>query len=144
MKENFVVYQLKTLENLIHRAVDKKYCNHDHKHVSMIQIQIVHFLLNNEDKDIYQKNIEKRFDIRRSTVSGVLFNMEKHGIVHRIKQGVQKKIILSDSAKKQAKEIKKEMINFDLLLKKNIKQEKLDIFFEVIEQIKVNIEEEIK
>ena len=38
------------------------------------------YLFINMDKEIYQKDIEKNFVVRRSTASGILDTMEKNGM----------------------------------------------------------------
>lgn len=142
MEEKYIVYQLKTIGGLIKRKIERSQCKKDHPKLSMIQIQIIHFLFKNKDKCMHQTDIEKNFNIRRSTVSGILFNMEKNGIITRIKEGNKKRIVLTDKTIKKNKELKKEMEKFDSVLKNGIEQEKLDIFFEVIEKIKLNLKEE--
>lgn len=42
-----------------------------------------YILLETLHRDIYQKNIEEEFQIRKSTVSGILKLMEKNGFIYR-------------------------------------------------------------
>ena len=42
-----------------------------------------HILLETLHRDIYQKNIEEEFQIRKSTASGILKLMEKNGFIYR-------------------------------------------------------------
>ena len=46
-----------------------------------------HILLETLHRDIYQKNIEEEFNIRKSTASGILKLMEKNGFIYREKIG---------------------------------------------------------
>ena len=51
------------------------------------------------DKEIYQKDIEKNFVVRRSTASGILDTMEKNGMLMRIPSDFDarsKRIVLTD------------------------------------------------
>lgn len=42
-----------------------------------------HILLASMERDVFQKDIEREFDIRRSTATGILQLMEKNGFVRR-------------------------------------------------------------
>ncbi|MFR4895711.1 MAG: MarR family winged helix-turn-helix transcriptional regulator [Blautia hansenii] len=55
-----------------------------------------HILLETLHRDIYQKNIEEEFNIRKSTASGILKLMEKNGFIYResVKEDARLKRIL--------------------------------------------------
>ena len=53
--------------------------------LSEIQGLIIGYLHNNRFKDVFQKDIEERFTMRRSTVTGVLQSMERNGYIIREK-----------------------------------------------------------
>lgn len=66
------------------------------------QVQIIHYLAISSDKNIYQKDIENEFNIRRSTATNILKTMEKNELILRrnIKPDSRsKQIILSDKSK---------------------------------------------
>lgn len=50
---------------------------------SMQKHVLRHILLETLHKDVYQKDIEEEFQIRKSTVTGILKLMEKHGFIYR-------------------------------------------------------------
>ena len=55
--------------------------------------------------DIYQKDVEKEFQIRRSTATGTLQILEKNGFIRRepVKQDARlKKLVPTDKAKEYA------------------------------------------
>ena len=97
----------------------------------------------NSDRDIFQKDFEKEFDIRRSTASRILSLMEENGLI--IRESVPydarlKKIVLT----KKALEIETQVISFfDSLeseYEKDISEEELEIFYRVLDKINSNIE----
>lgn len=55
-----------------------------------------YILLETLHRDIYQKNIEEEFQIRKSTVSGILKLIEKNGFIYResVKEDARLKRIL--------------------------------------------------
>lgn len=110
--------------------------------VSPAQIRIVEYLSVNKDKKIYQKDIERLFKIRRSTVSGILKTMEKNDIIRRVDSLVDarsKEIILTDWAFNKALSIRNSFKGFDKVLCKDIGITDLEIFFKVICKINDNI-----
>ena len=44
---------------------------------------IISYLCENEDKNIFQRDIERQFDLSRSTVSTILKELEKEGLIER-------------------------------------------------------------
>ena len=77
----------------------------DDVNLNGLQARILGFVEINDHqgKDVYQKDVEAEFKIRRSSVSSVLDTMEKNGYIMR--QSVAsdarlKKLVLTDKAKK--------------------------------------------
>jgi len=76
------------------------------------QIQIIHYLANTTRDNVYQKDIEKEFNIRRSTATNILKTMEKDDLVIRRSSKTDsrlKRIILADKAKQMQDAIDKFM-----------------------------------
>jgi len=66
------------------------------------QVQIIHYLANTNKDNVYQKDIEQEFNIRRSTTTNILKTMEKDDLVIRRSSKNDsrlKRIILSDKSK---------------------------------------------
>ncbi len=61
--------------------------------VTMMHGWIIRYLYENREQDIFQKDIEQRFAVGRSTVTNLLQLMEKKGFVRResVKTGCQVK-----------------------------------------------------
>lgn len=52
--------------------------------LTVMQKHVLKFiLLETLHRDLYQKDIEEEFQIRKSTVTGILKLMEKNGFIHR-------------------------------------------------------------
>ncbi len=66
------------------------------------QAQIIHFLRENAPKgDLFQRDIEEEFSIRRPTATGILKLMEKNGFLRRESVPYDqrlKKLVLTDKA----------------------------------------------
>ncbi len=104
---------------------------------------IIHYLANHQDKDIYQRDIESTFSIRRSTVSNMLKLMEKKGYIIRksvTSDARLKKLVLTQKALDADRMLMEQLEENDRLLKRNISDEELDVFFRVLEKLRSNIE----
>ncbi len=84
------VMQRKMLASATDKGIDK---------VTVMHGWIIGYLFENKDKDVYQKDIESKFAISRSTVTNILKLMEKKGYIRRISVDSDarlKKLILTD------------------------------------------------
>ena len=67
--------------------------------MTMMHGWIIRYLYENREQDIFQKDIEQRFAVGRSTVTNLIQLMEKKGFVKResVKQDARlKKVILTE------------------------------------------------
>jgi len=107
-----------------------------------VQGHIIHFLAEHMHEDVYQKDIEKYLNIRRSTATVILQRMEKAGMLTRevcSDDGRMKKLILTAKSKELHPQAKAELLNAEAQARKGISPEDLAVFFEVVEKITSNI-----
>lgn len=105
---------------------------------------ILFYLYKNHKSDIYQKDIEDAFSIRRSTATGVLQRMEKNGLIVRSPCNFDarlKTIGLTDKALAILQRIDKSIEETETIVRKNISQNDLEVFFKVIKKMIKNMEE---
>ena len=105
-------------------------------------LKIIAYLNEHEDKDVNQKELENALHLKRSTISSVLDTMENNDCIKRIpsRLDARKKIIKINEQKIPKKEdVIQYFLRVEELLKKDIPQEKLDIFFEVLDSMKENL-----
>lgn len=138
------IYEIKSLENAISRYIFSN-VKEDRKlpPPSPMQVRIMEYLIENQGKDIYQRDLEDVFKVRRASISGVLQTMEKRGLVKKViskEDGRANKIILTQMAIKKQKEVSIAFMELEKKLTKNIDKEKMELFHEIIKQMKNNIE----
>ncbi len=108
-----------------------------------MQREVIGFLFEQRDKKIvYQKNIEEEFNIRRSTATGILKLMEKHGLIIRETDASDarwKKITLTEKSVKIVHQVHAELQNFEKTITRGIPRGDLETFFAVLERIDQNI-----
>ena len=144
MNDNKVLYEIKSLEKMLVRELIN---NSDIKDIENLlptptQCQIIEYILNNKNKDIYQKDLEKVLNLRRATVSGVLHTMEKNGLIKRVTDESDtrtKKIILNEKIPERFNEYSKKIKKIENNIIKDISDKDLEIFLKVISQMKESI-----
>lgn len=140
-------HELAYTNNLIARRIARGGNNKYAMNISPIQVRIVKYLVKQNNKAILQKDMEYIFNIRRSTVSGVIKTMEKNNII--IRENVKddnksKEIKLTDDVYKRANDLVKELKDLDLELLKDVDKEDLEVFMRVLKNIQDNLKEERK
>ncbi len=140
-------HELAYTNNLIARKIARGGNNKYAMNISPIQVRIVKYLVKQSNKAILQKDMEYIFNIRRSTVSGVIKTMEKNNII--IRENVKddnksKEIKLTDEVYKRANDLVKELKELDLELLKDVNKEDLEVFMRVLKNIQDNLKEERK
>jgi len=80
------------------------------------QVQIIYYLSKTDKGNIYQKDVEQEFNIRRSTTTNILKTMEKNDLIIRRSSKDDsrlKRIVLSDKSKEVQDAIEKFMTEND-------------------------------
>lgn len=75
--------RLHLLTRLMHRRMEAFRLENGVDCASAPQGWLMHYLYDHRDADIFQRDIEHRFHLRRSSVTGMLQNMEKGGLIVR-------------------------------------------------------------
>lgn len=143
MKEERFLYQLKTLEKLIIRNLILEDEIHHFQTLTPTQVQIMEYILEHPNEEVYQKDLEKILNLRRATVSGVLQTMEKNGLLERekIEEDARiKKVILNKKAKELLKEKQKQIETLEKKLIQNIGASELSTFSSVLNTMITNIQ----
>ena len=103
----------------------------------------LHFIyVNGKDRDIFQRDIEARFDIRRSSATGLLHGLERGGFIRResVEEDARlKKLTLTEKAVKMAKHTAQLIDETNALMIKNLKKQDIDYLDTVLAKIEDNI-----
>lgn len=99
---------------------------------------------NCEGKDVFQKDIEKEFSIRRSTATGILQLLEKNGFVVResVKEDARlKKLVLTEKAKQRQKRFVEYLDEITTIAFDGVSEEELQILESIMNKVKKNLED---
>lgn len=143
------MYQ-KRLSFELHRSsrLVKRYMDNDASKLYVDKMTGTHgwaigFFYHNRDKDVFQKDFEQEFNIRRSTASNILALIEKNGLIKRESVPYDarlKKITLTQKALDVQSVVDKAFENLEDNMRKGISEAELEIFFKVIDKINNNLE----
>lgn len=92
-----ISFYLKKLDNHVQRHLYSIYQREELQDCSLMNMWVSDFLFDNQERDIYQKDIEKEFFINRATASKMLSLMEEKRLIRRtpsLSDARQKKIEL--------------------------------------------------
>ena len=111
--------------------------------LTILQKSILHFILfETMQMDLYQKDLEKEFKVRRSTASENLRLLEKKGYLYRecAKEDARlKKIIPTEKAVCLRGQLLKSIERTEERIRQGIPEEDLKVFFRVLKQISANL-----
>lgn len=134
---------MRSLERAIHRrhcrSLTKSYVDR----VTGTRGWVIGYLYDNRDKDIFQRDIEKTFGIRRSSVTSLLQLLEQNGLIIRtpVKQDARlKKITLTDEALRLHDMISQDIDDIEEQMVQGLSDEEITAFISTIEKLKKNLE----
>ncbi|MGO4545000.1 MarR family winged helix-turn-helix transcriptional regulator [Paenibacillus sp. 2TAB23] len=138
-----IALELRTLRNMLQRQVDGFMTQKYGDQLTGMHGWVLKYFVDNQDKEIFQRDFENKFTIRRSTASKILQLMEKKNLI--IRQPVPydarlKQIILTPAAHEYYEAIIGKYAEIERELKNGLSREELDTFFSVLDKIKSNLE----
>ncbi len=142
--------EVKILGSLIDREIRAKVAVDNLDKMTNMHGHIIGFLRYNSDREIFQRDIEKRFMISGASVSEILKLMEKNGLIERKpveRDGRLKKIVLTDKAIVMHDEVQESIDSvereIDGLITEEERAEFDRIAMKLIEKLKQRKQEEV-
>lgn len=142
-REETVGFRVRTLSVAIRRAVDASKQRRNLQNCTGTHGWVIGYLYDNRHRDVYQRDIEKQFSVRRPTMTAILQLMEKNGLLERTRDENDarlKKIVLTPLALEIHQSHEKGIEQFENLIREGIRDEDMKTFFEVCEKLQINVE----
>lgn len=139
--------ELRKLVNFIHRRIEVSKPTVSEHCLTKVQGMIVGFLDSRKHEDVFQKDIEIQFSMRRSTTSKMLKSMEEKGVIERIsieQDARVKKLQLSEKGKSMVDEVNSERQRIEKMLAEGLSDEEVQQFFEIIYKMQQNMVKDIE
>lgn len=94
-------------------------------------------------KDVFAKDIEKAFDLRRASSAGLIQNMEKNGLIKREMVGNDarlKKIVLTEKALELRRKLDKSIKDMEKKMQEGLTKEEVEKYLELTKKMAKNLE----
>ena len=142
MENRKIGFELHKTSRLIKRYMDSDAAKSYVDNLTGTHGWAIGYLYHNRDRDIFQKDFEQEFNIRRSTASNILSLMEKNGLINRESVDYDarlKKITLTEKAIEIQTVVDAAFGRMEDMLAQGISDSELEIFFSVLEKICENL-----
>ncbi len=139
---------LAELNNLIHREIIKTsqiQCDDKKGTMSQSGSCIIAYLYDHKESDVFQRDLEQEFSVRRSTMSKVLTVLEQKDLIKREDVSYDKrlkKIVLTQKAQLFADKIIDHRVELEKKLTSGITEKELKNFKATLEKLKKNLSKE--
>ena len=143
--KKYIGLELSKTNNMIWRRWMRSSCKKELDDVTGKNGWIIAYIASQGDREVFQRDVEEEFSIRRSTVSSIVQLMEKKGLITR--EGVSydarlKKLVLTPKAMEIYEKMTEQFRENEEILRQDISFDELQVFFSVIEKIRSNVERE--
>ena len=144
MEEQYRIgWHIKVISNLIKREVGNYGCEKNPDELTGNNMFIIGYLAKNEGKDVFQKDLEEVFSVRRSTMSAIILRMEKKGFLTResvARDARLKKLVLTEKGKKIHEMIESRITDTEEKLAAGLSGEEKETLFLLLEKLRRNLE----
>lgn len=130
--------------NLIRRDIDNVMSGRKIEKLTGMQGRVIGFLCRNLNKEIFQRDIETEFSIRRSTATTMLQTMEKHGLIKRVAVEYDarlKRILPTDIAFERHKIFEYEVNKVEASVLNGITEAEAQTLLTILKKIRKNLGE---
>lgn len=143
--ERHIGKKLKVLSNLVRRKIESELSKRGLE-VSGSQGRIISFVYRQSQvRNVYQRDIEMEFDIRRSSVTNALQLLEKNGFITRVsvdEDARLKKIMLTDKGLQVYEAVMKGILEVEDTLSSVYTTEELNQLFYLLDKLHDFLEEQ--
>ena len=137
-------FRIRSLWQQIKRLMNRHLTENDGYGLTGMQFAIVSYIAKESaERDVFQKDLEQKFDIRKSTVTGILNTMERDGLLLRETVPYDarlRKMILTDKALQAKKNSEQVIDTVENQLSKGLTEEEIATFLTILEKISKNAE----
>ena len=111
------------------------------------QGKVIHYLFENKDRTVYQKDIERDFGMRPSTATELIKSLEEMKLISRIpdrKDGRYKEIVLMKEAQELREKVSEDMHELETRMVKGLDEDELILWVKITSRMLENLKEEEK
>lgn len=135
-----VIFMARMLLNQTRRLTERRI--QQYRQITPMQGHVIGYVKHHPE--VYQRDLEKEFQIRRSTASAMLQTMEKNGLIRResvAHDARLKKLVLTPKAEAFSEQIEKAIADTEAVVTRGVSREELDQYFATVEKFENNLKE---
>lgn len=135
-------YEIKTLSRMMKQCIDNTEFMRTNEQMTGMQGWVLGYFTRHEGEDIFQRDLEAEFRVRRSTMTQLLNTMERGGLIERGECETDrrlKKIVPTLLAKDYMRRSDDAIRDAEAQLTRGFSGEELDTFYSFIERCKYNL-----
>lgn len=135
-------FRMRGLSHQLRRLADKSPAKAQMEHVTGTHGWVIGYLYDHRNEDIFQRDLERVFQMRRSTATGILQLMEKNELITRESvrmDGRLKKLCLTPKALKLHESFGQDIRCIEAKMVNGIPEDELHAFEKTLEKMKNNL-----
>ena len=135
-------FELKAANNMIRRKMEVIFAQQDSHELNGMQGPLLGYLYHkSRNGDVYQKDVEREFRIRRSTATVMLQSLEQKGYLIRVatEDARLKRILLTEKAIEHHNMIEEQIRIFNRELEDGITEEEKRTFLTILDKMMQNL-----
>ncbi|MBR5187886.1 MAG: MarR family transcriptional regulator [Clostridia bacterium] len=138
--------QIKVLSNLLMREIGNSACAKSANEATGNNMFIIRYLAQRKNEDVFQKDLEEVFSVRRSTMSNIVLRMEQKGFLTRepvLYDHRLKKLVLTKKGENLHATMESVVLQTEEKLTLGFSAEEKETLSLLLEKLRRNLESEI-
>lgn len=138
--------EIKAISNLIKREIGNYDSGKYIEEATGNNMFIIGYLARHENEDVFQKDMEELFSVRRSTMSGIILRMEQKGFL--VRETVEhdarlKKLVLTEKGRQIHEMMESIVVDTEKKLMEDFSDEEKETLFYLLKKLRQNLESDV-
>ena len=141
-RQRTVCQEIRVLSLMLKRLADSTLSELFDREITDVQGRVIGFLYHNQDRPIYQKDVEAEFSITRATTSKMLTLMEKNGLIVRSTVTYDarlKELRLTEKALDYAHQVRSGLDAFEASVTQALTEEERETLLRLLRKLEDNV-----
>ena len=139
-----VTFTVRMLSNQVRRLLDR--ASPSDSHIPPMQGRVIGFVKHRPDQEIYQRDLEHEFQIRRSTASAILQSMERNELIRRepvARDARLKRLVLTSQAEAYHENFVQRIQKIEAVIRQGVPDSEMDAFFRITARFEENLAHQV-
>ena len=141
-RQRTVCQEIKIVSLMLKRFADSTLSELVDREITDVQGRVIGFLYLNQNRPVYQKDVEAEFSITRATTSKMLTLMEKNGLITRTPVSYDarlKELQLTEKARDYAHRVRNGLEDFEKTVTRGMTEEEQETLLQLLHKLEENV-----